>query len=284
MANVKKKIEEAAPVVETVSEEPVTETAPIERPPFNVRMWILGKMMRQEAKKLKFDSQVDTIDYVYVDTQQYKELLGACCDACDIGINYHSDGFENKSEVTIEHDENGRLVFVATVGIRVDFFDPFSSDGRHWEKMVSASGLGMGVSRGSGFAVGIAQTNAMRNLITNTFMLPTSDRESDDVKGNLDAQKFLTGNDKAAKRAELLEKTKSTSQFATVQYGKVVYTRIMETLAKDIPAEFRTKLEGFVEKKFKDGEPIPTEDNPNLWIVNKTAANAILSDLDEYNN
>lgn len=268
---VKKKVAEVTEPTPEVVEEPTA----TENPPFIYRFAQMGAMIRNKAKEfLKFDSQVDSIDYVYVDTQQYKELLGKCADSWGIGVIYNS----NDPKIQIQTDAKGAMVFVATVDVRVRFFDPFGED-----KEMCSSACGMGVSRGSGFALGVAQTNAMRNLITNTFMLPTSDRESDDVKGNIEPQKFLTSEAKADKRAELLEKTKSATQYATIQYGKVLYGRIQDTLSKDISAEFRTKLETFVASKFKDGEPIALDDNADFWIVKKVAANQIMSDLDEQN-
>lgn len=271
MSDITKKKNEVVVPTETVTEE----TVATENPPFIHRFAQMGAMIRNKAKEfLKFDSQVDSIDYVYVDTQQYKELLGKCADSWGIGIIYNS----NDPAVQIQTDAKGAMVFVATVDVRVRFFDPFGED-----KEMCSSACGMGVSRGSGFALGVAQTNAMRNLITNTFMLPTSDRESDDVKSNIEPQKFLTDEAKADRRAALLEKTKSASQFATVQYGKILYGRIQDTLKKDIPADFRTKLETFVASKFKDGVPIALDDNADLWIVKKVAANQIMSDLDEQN-
>ena len=249
-------------------------------PPFRLRFAQMGAAMRARAKGLKFDSEVDAINYVYVDTQQYKDLLGQCCDEFGIIPMYESNPVGDNGDLQVIKDDRGALVFVVSTTILIRFYDAL---GNGDDLPIIASGYGMGVSRGGGYAVGIAQTNAMRNLITNAFMLPTSDRESDDVKGNGLVQSFLTDETKANKRAALLEKTKSDSQYASIQYGKVLYGRIQETLAKDIPANFRTTLEKFVESKFKDGEPIALDTDPSLWIVKKVAANQIMSDLDEYN-
>lgn len=271
MSDITKKKNEVVVPTEAATEE----TVATENLTFIHRFAQMGALVRNSAKSfLKFDSQVDNIDYVYVDTQQYKELLGKCADSWGIGMLYST----NEPTVKIETDSKGVMVFIATVTVQVTFFDPFGDKDTR-----TTSACGMGVSRGSGFALGVAQTNAMRNLITNTFMLPTSDRESDDVKGNIEPQKFLTDEAKADRRAALLEKTKSASQFATVQYGKILYGRIQDTLKKDIPADFRTKLETFVASKFKDGAPIALDDNADLWIVKKVAANQIMSDLDEQN-
>ena len=271
MSEIKKKSE-------IVVEKRVVE--PNEIPPFRVRFAQMGAAMREGAKNLKFDSEVDAINYVYVDTQQYKELLGKCCDQYGIVPVYESFPVGDNGDLQCIKDDRGAMIFVVSTKISIHFYDAFSTGA---DSCITAWGYGMGVSRGGGYAAGIAQTNAIRNLITNTFMLPTSDRESDDVKGNGMVQSFLTDDAKASKRAALLEKTKSDSQYASVQYGKVLYGRIQETLAKDIPANFKTTLEKFVESKFKDGEPIALDTDANLWIVKKVAANQIMSDLDEYN-
>lgn len=273
MSEIKKKTEAVADEVVDV-EVPPTDYIP----PFRLRFAQMGAAMRARAKNLKFDSEVDAINYVYVDTQQYKDLLGQCCDEFGIVPMYEATPVGDNGDLQVIKDDRGALVFVVSSTITIYFYDALSES-----TPITASGYGMGVSRGGGYAVGIAQTNAMRNLITNAFMLPTSDRESDDVKGNGMVQNFLTDESKANKRAALLEKTKSDSQYASIQYGKVLYGRIQETLAKDIPANFRTTLEKFVETKFKEGEPIALDTDTNLWIVKKVAANQIMSDLDEYN-
>ena len=241
---------------------------------FPLRMAQLGALIRERAKEvLKFDSNISNIDYDYVDTQQYKNLVGICCDATGIGFTLNVKNCDTQ----VSTDNSGKMTFVSTVNVEIEFFDPFGMS----DKTFKSTAYGLGVSRGGGYSAAIAQTNAIRNLLTNTFMLPTSDRDSDDVRANVSPAVYLTDSEKAAKREQLLNSTKSTSLFATVQYGNIVYTRIKETLNKNISPEFRETLERFLENKFVDGKPIPQEEDESLWIVKKTAANKILADLDE---
>lgn len=242
---------------------------------FPLRFAQLGALVREESKNLKFDSTVDNINYDYVDTQQYKELIGRCCDKVGIGVVYNT----KNEDLQIQFDQKGTMIFIAKLNVEITFFDPFLDFADKSNQFV-VNAFGMGVSRGSGYAVGIAQTNAIRNLLTNQFMIPTSDRESDDVREGIQPIAYLTDSAKNAKREELLERTKSTSQFATVQYGTIVYARIQETLKKDIDPAFRETLERFVDNKFINGKPIPQPEDDSLWIVKKSAANKILSDLD----
>ena len=266
MSEVTRKIEE----VKVESNDAVFDPSKVS---FYERFARLGVLIREKAKEtLKFDSEISNIDYVYVDTQQYKSLVGAACDAVGIIFTCSVDDVQ----YDIQTDNKGVMIFIGSCVVRARFYDPFSDD-----NCITASAAGMGVSRGSGYALGIAQTNAMRNLLTNAFLIPTSDREADDVRENIKPASYLTDAAKAEKREELLEKTKSNSLYATIMYGNIVKSRIEETLAKDIPEDFRKRLEGFLENKYVDGKPIPLDDDPNFWIVKKEAATKILNDLDE---
>ena len=260
--------------------EEVVEVAPVENevPSFPMRMAQLGALIRERAKEvLKFDSNVDNINYDYVDTQQYKNLLGVCCDKVGVGFQLRT----YNEHLSTQTDAKGTIIYIVNLNMEMSFFDPFEPTEDGLTARFMSNSFGMGVSRGNSYAAGIAQTNAMRNLITNTFMIPTNDREGDDVRAGIQPTAYLTDSEKAAKREELLDKTKSSSLFATVQYGNIVYSRIQETLKKDIDPEFRKTLERFVDNKFINGKPIPQPEDDSLWIVKKSAANKILSDLDE---
>ena len=217
-------------------------------------------MIREKAKEtLKFDSEISNIDYVYVDTQQYKSLVGAACDAVGIIFTCSVDDVS----YDVQTDSKGVMIFIGSCVVRARFYDPFSDD-----NCITASAAGMGVSRGSGYALGIAQTNAMRNLLTNTFLIPTSDREGDDVRENIKPSTYLTDAAKAEKREELLEKTKSNSIYATIMYGGIIKNRIEEKLEGELPDDVREKFSNFLANKYtEDGKPIPLDDDPNLWIV-----------------
>ena len=260
--------------------EEVVEVAPVENEvaSFPMRMAQLGALIRERAKEvLKFDSNVDNINYDYVDTQQYKNLLGVCCDKVGVGFQLRT----YNEHLSTQIDAKGTIIYIVDLSMELSFFDPFVSTEQAMTARFTSNAFGMGVSRGNSYAAGIAQTNAVRNLITNMFMIPTNDREGDDVREGIKPAAYLTDTEKAAKREELLDKTKSSSLFATVQYGNIVYARIQETLKKDIDPAFRETLERFVENKFINGKPIPQPEDDSLWIVKKSAANKILSDLDE---
>ena len=167
---VKKKPEETVEIVEEVTEEVEVEEVQSHLP-FNVRLRQLGTLIRSTASDvLQFDSNVSNIDYDYVDTQQYKKFLGACCDQVD-GIMFSCD--TEHPHVEVQFDNKGIMIFVVDLTMRFTFYDVYTDD------YIENTGCGLGVSRGSNYALTIAQTNAIRNYITNNFLLPTSDREMD---------------------------------------------------------------------------------------------------------
>lgn len=272
MTTIKKK-EDA---VEEAREETVEDTAT--QIGFYERYNNLGAYVREQAPKvLKFDSNVSNIDYDYVDTQQYKSFIGACADACGISFVW-SMGYPN---LRIEKNDSGKQIFIVTVEGMARFLDKDS------DEFIEIGTCGMGCSYGNNYALSIAQTNAMRNFLTNNFLIPTNDRDTDDMKAAVSdkASKFLTEGQKSEKRSQLLDKTKSTSEYATLTYAKVVYDRIQATLAKeDVPEDFRARLTGFMESKFDGDKPKSPEGMDDVWCVKKKAANAIMSDLDEYND
>lgn len=257
--------------VEETQEEVVEDRIDIKSLPFEERFQMLGAMIREKAgATLKFDSTIDNIDYDYVDTQQYKVLLASCCDA--LGIVF-TCSFSD-TQVQMEKDNKGVMVYMAQTTARLQFGDS--------EDPVSLvmHADGFGVSR-SGSVVTIAQTNAMRGFITNNFLLPTNDRDFDDVKQNMKAETFFTDSEKAEKREKLLNATKSTAEYPNLKYGEILYNRAMEVMDK-MPEDFKKKLNHFIEKNYEDGKPIPLEGHDNLWKVKKTAANAVLGDIDQY--
>lgn len=270
---VKKKDE---PTVEpTESQEVIPETPST----FQERYHAFCAYVRETAPSvLKFDSNVSNIDYDYVDTQQYKAFVGACADACDLSFSWSTVGAPN---LQVEVNDKGRQCFIVTLQCRATFWD------KHSEQYLEVEAAGMGISMGNNYALSVAQTNAMRNFITNNFLLPTNDRDLDDMKSKVDAGTYLTDKQKEEKRAVLLESTKSANEHATIMYGSVVSARIVSALQKELPADFREQLEKFLETKYDkvDGVyvPIPVEGTPDAWIVKKKGANKLMSDLDEYN-
>lgn len=255
-------IEETPEVVESETEVELS---------FNEKMLALGQLMRDNASDiLKFDS-TDQFDNQYVDTHQYKRMLGMMCD--QVGLSFGITTL--KHDLTIERDNKGVMIFIINGFYEVQFGD--TDDTSHtWFRTA-----GLGVSRGSAYASTIAETNALRNFIMNNFLLMGNDRE-DDIKAIGSVSKYLTEEKKAEKREELLEKTKSAAEYATVQFGNIIYNKIQEVLAKEIPAPTREKFEKFVANKFDgEGNPIKLEGSTDLWVVKKKAANAVLSDLDE---
>lgn len=259
--------------VEEVQAEEVETANTIFELPFEKRFQMLGAMIREKAgSTLKFDSTIENISYDYVDTQQYKVLLASCCDA--LGITFICSFGD--TQVQMERDNKGVMVYMAQTKLVVEFLDDDGST--HATRHMTADGFG--VSR-NGSVVTIAQTNAIRGFITNNFLLPTNDRDFDDVKSNMKAETFFTDSQKAEKREKLLNATKSTAEYANIKYGEILYARAMETMDK-MPEDFKKKLNHFIEKNYEDGKPIPLEGSDNLWKVKKTAANAVLGDIDQY--
>lgn len=265
------------PVVETEENtEETVKTAPVSMKdiPFTERYGLMCRAIHEEAPRvLKFDSMVDNIDYEYVDTQQYKSFIAMMADRFDISFGW-SCKYANLERF---NNDKGKFCFQMLVTCQASFYDFYN------EEVIDVDACGFGVSIGNNYAMSVAQTNAIRNFITNNFLLPTNDRDNDDMRNHIDTGAFLTDKTKAQKRDELLEKTKSDNKYATVAYGKVLYGRIQETLEKDVPEDFRARLEKFAAAKFTDGEPTPAEDAPNMWCVTKKAAAAVMSDLDSYN-
>lgn len=256
--------------VEEIQAEEVEPEIDIKSLPFDERFQMLGAMIREKAGAyLKFDSTIENIGYDYVDTQQYKVLLASCCDA--LGIAFSCEFYN--TNVQMEKDNKGVMVYMANTSARFNFKEGIDT-------RVSMMAEGFGVSR-NGSVVTIAQTNAMRGFITNNFLLPTNDRDFDDVKQNMKTETFFTDSEKAEKREQLLNATKSTAEYANIKYGEILYARAMETMDK-MPDDFKNKLNHFIEKNYEDGKPIPLEGSDNLWKVKKTAANAVLGDIDNY--
>ena len=273
MAVTRKVDDKDTKVVDATSEEVEGAMAPAPMT-FAEKYIALGRYIREKAPEvLKFDSNVSNIDYDYVDTQQYKAFVGMCCNVAGLGFQWET----SNAEITFMADAKGKQVTMVKVsGVATIVGDINSGE------QVSSSVVGVGFNYNPAHCLSAAETNAMRNYLTNNFLIPTSDRDSDDMKSKIEVGKYLTNEQKSEKRTELLEKTKSGSLYATITYGNVLQKRIVETLTKDIPEDFKAQLTKFMAEKFADDKPIPVEGDESLWIVKKKAASAIMSDLDKY--
>lgn len=272
MAIVTKK--EATPEVTEEETAPVSQEPAMSHMTFRQRYGLMCRAIHEEAPKvLKFDSTVDNIDYDYVDTQQYKTFIAMVADRFDLSFTWDC------CRVDLErfNNDKGKLCFQIVAFCSASFCD-FHSD-----EYLAMDACGFGISIGSHHALSIAQTNAIRNFMTNNFLLPTNDRDTDDMRNHIDTGAFLTDKAKMEKREEALSKTATDNKYATMAYGKVLYSRIQETLEKEIPEDFRNRLEKFAASKFDGGEPVPAEDAPTMWCVTKKAAAAVMGDLDSCN-
>lgn len=245
---------------------------------FAEKVIALGRLIRANAaENLKFDSNIGNINYDYVDTQQYKNLVAKCCDELGIGVGFNTKFLDYDSQ----KNDKGSFVYTVFAESSIVLY------GSGKDEEVYFKGIGFGVSTGGGYAASIATTNSMRNILTNAFMLPTSDRE-DDVKLNApqnEAKAYLSDTEKNEKREKLLAETKSTVEYATVQFGKIIRKRAEDVLKGEVPDDFRATLTKFLESKYnEDGSPKTLEGNDTMWIVKKTAATKILGDLDKYGN
>lgn len=267
----KKKVEKAEAETEAMETiEPEEELA------FRDRMLALGQLIRDNYQDLlKFDSSIDNISYDYVDTQQYKLLLGKTCDLCGIGFNF--DVYDKNIDV---RETGSTLTIIASVSAVMTFY------GKNDGESMSIETVGFGLSKGSGHALTNACTNAMRIGITDTFLLATNDRDSDDVKNLSNAKDYLTQDQKKEKKKELLDKTKNEEKQSTILYGEVLRDRAKSVIdAQAGPAEFRTILEKFLENKYdENGKPLPFTNDPNetRWIVTVDGANKLMGDIDQY--
>lgn len=231
----------------------------------------LGMLVRDTWKDvLEFDGYVDNINYSYVNTQQYKAFLGACCDRVGLGIVYDC-GFHNTE---VKANDKGQLTMISNVWVAITFTGNDLNG-------ITVRGLGTGVSKGSGHASSIAETNALRNLITNTFMLPTNESD-DDVASNSKERinKWHTEQEKADIKDDIV--SKKNNDYALVHFAKAVHQRIERALESDnIKGAFRAKLEKFMVDKFnEDGSPITREENPDEWIVKMDAARKVMEEID----
>lgn len=273
-----KAVSEPTKAVETQESENVEQEPNVPELTFAEKVIALGQLIRANAaENLKFDSNIGNINYDYVDTQQYKNLVAKCCDELNIGVGFSTRFLEH----SIDKNDKGSFVYTMIVESNIELY------GTTDEEREGFTGVGFGVSTGGGYAASIATTNSMRNILTNAFMLPTSDRE-DDVKLNApqnEAKAYLSDTEKNEKREKLLEETKSTVEYATVQFGKIIRKRAEDVLKGEVPDDFRATLTKFLSSKYdENGSPKTLEGNDTMWIVKKTAATKILGDLDKYGN
>lgn len=193
------------------------ESVPVEPLPFKVRLLELQKAMHGISDKVTFDSVVQNINYEYADTQQYKKFLGQACDQLDLIFNLDLESVFLGNIVPDECLKNTKPSYAASVTGLVLIEDVHSDEGMTY----AISGFSNNIQ--AGYAVGGAQTNALRNFILNNFLLDNKGREGDDIQ--LQADGFVSAEKKEAIKNNIVEGKKT--QYAPDLFVKETYKKMM---------------------------------------------------------
>lgn len=256
------------------AQEPVNATPEkVEPLPFKMRLLELQKAMHGISDKVTFDSVVQNINYEYADTQQYKKFLGQACDQLDLIFNLDLESVFLGNIVPTEilsNDNKAKASYAASVTGLVTIQDVHTDEAMTY----AISGFSNNVQ--AGYAVGGAQTNALRNFILNNFLLDNKGREGDDVQ--LSAEGFLTSEKKEAIKSNIVEGKKT--QYAPDLFVKETYKKMMavrELEGKE--TMFSKKLSEFFEE---DGTPKTQKvGNRTLSIWEKADAVRTLTKAEE---
>lgn len=274
----------------------------IAREPENLdeALFKLQLLMSGNSNSVKFDGYISNINYSYADTQQYKQVLAKCCLDCglvfsmDVNPTVLSDDGEPISMAASQcfmqrweefdrvlngpktADEAGVkrskfLAYCVDVEMTLTFVPTRESRKFH------TVGYGVGTQ---GNAVSIAVTNAMRNFITNNFLIDNKGRDGDDVAAaNLESlrdnaeSKFVSPEKKSEIREGIVSEKKVEAKHATTTYAKALYAKLKAAI--DADAEFAANQS--VVKALKagyedDGTPRTIEGDPDHSVLKQAGA------------
>lgn len=289
----KKTAEPAAPktLVETIlSKEPEN---------LDEALFKLQLLMSGNSGSVKFDGYISNINYAYADTQQYKQVLAKCAldcglifgmDVCkyepfkdsygvsqytaDKGFVQYEEDFDRALNGPRKEDEPKRSKFIAycaDVDMHFTFFPT------HESRTFHTIGFGVGTQ---GNAPSIAITNAMRNFITNNFLIDNKGRDGDDVAAaNLETLKdkaestFVSQEKKESIKADIVAQKKTEAKHATVTYAKALYAKLKAASEEDYAFAQNPSVVKALEAGYEaDGTPKTVDGDENHSVLKQAGA------------
>lgn len=219
--------------------------------PFGERLLALMVTMAEASKGVSFDKVVNGINHEYADTQQYKLWLAQKCAALGLVFGFDITKTEFLGVINPPTDNKSSMYGVLVEG-RVVIADAYEDGtGNRAAAVYGVSGLGINTT--AGYALGGAQTNALRNFILNNYLLDNMGRDGDDI--GLAAMDSTTGyvapDKKAEIRQEIADKKAEEKKYATKLFMDALRDKIIE--AQAIDPEFGVKT---IKKHYEaDGKP-----------------------------
>ena len=237
----------------------------IAREPENLdeALFKLQLLMSGNSGSVKFDGYISKINYAYADTQQYKQVLAKCALDCGLlfGMDVNPKVLADDGELTSmvaancfmqrwedfdrvlngpKKEEEAGLKRSKFLAYCVDVEITLTFVPTHESRTFHTVGFGVGTQ---GNAPSIAITNALRNFITNNFLIDNKGRDGDDVAAaNLESlrdnaeSKFVSPEKKAEIREGIVSEKKVEAKHATTTYAKALYSKLMAAIEAD--AEF----------------------------------------------
>ena len=202
------------------------------------------------------DGYVEHISYEYVKTGKYKTVVREC--ANEVGLVTKFDTEELDFHGVLDKTLTGAPRFGCTVKGVFTLTNPETFEA------ISFSAHGFGLGDG-GNCVSIAETNAVRNVITNGLMINTG--HDDDVAdanktdGGKGGHKYLTAEEKEAKATMVKADTKPSVTYVQEPAAIDLYERLLAAVALEETSDKNKAsfLKLLVDHYENDGTP-KTED------------------------
>lgn len=248
--------------------------------PFAERYLEFQALMREAIANTLPTEEIDHINYEYVPTGIYKDMVAECAQACDI---VHYVQYKNLDFQGVVAKRNNTNEYAATVHCGLVFSDSTSIDA----EQIYHEAYGFGVGTG-GNCVSSAQTNALRNAIINGLLAKTVFDDDDVQQANpspsskQESRKYVSDDEKRATAARVKEETKDTVNYVQEPAAVALYERIQEALEDDDVLEQLTDKDkkGFstILDKFYEEDGTPKEEAGHLTLTAKmfTQANTKL--------
>ena len=270
----------------------------------NEALFKLQVLMSASSGNVKFDGYIDKINYSYADTQQYKTLLVRCATDCGlfVGIStreaskdadgYYYDYRWLTSKEAVDEALNGprhkdmpkRSRMIACV---VDGQITFTFVGTGESVSYNISGMGVGTQ---GNCMSIAITNALRNFITNNFMLDNKGRDGDDVAANFAMdnisnkakRQYVSDAEKKEMKEDIISEKSEEAKYATTTYMNNLYPKLVK--ACEMSSEFKESAAKAMGKAFADGKPVTREGDEDHSIMPRKNATKLMREAEEIIN
>lgn len=234
---------------------------------FGEKYFVAQGLVREAIAKIEPNKYAANISYEYVDTQVYKDMLMSCLQEAGLVCTFSISDTQFLGELS--KTTGGAPMWGIQCFGSLDIKDKDDTN-----SFITATGVGFHVGN-NGTIASSAQTNAIRNAITNAFLIPTSQDDIADATKDTSSKKsktYLTTEQKESVKVTVKANTEDSVKYMQKPAAIDLYERIVELLGDDDNSNVTEEDTERFEKaltKYYDNDGNPLEEDGHLVLTKK---------------